>query len=265
MDIYNAKFLLTNQEGIWMKKIIGLIGISLTLLFFSITPLLNIVREFWIDYKLNERYEIDHAYRDTQGFNNIVDVQELTINDMSIQIIEEKTNKKAPLTYWDKNENVPPGDIVKIHLLLNEKEISIPDEIWLSNRNKGSRYYSWIDIVTVTDGLTGKKQINIVQRLTDDNHPMEKREWKLITISQNGVVSEDVIKYFKRSENKLGVKLINFSGTSLMSLGYYSDNTQGYPSLFFPFLYPFFTGIAGFIMLIMSLILFYKRRSKSWT
>lgn len=226
----------------------------------SIIPLFNIIREYWVEHKINERYEIQHAYQSKQGFEDIVDVPELTINDMSIKIIEEKTSKKAPLTSWDQDENVPPGDIVKIHLLLNDGEISKPDKIWLSNRHRGSRYFSWLDIVVVTDRLTGEKQINIVQRLTDDNHPMEGREWKIITIYQDSDVSEEALKYSERSDNKLGVKLINFSGTSLMSMGYYSDITKGYPSFLFPLLYPILTGMVGIVLLIIFSVLIYKRR-----
>lgn len=243
-----------------MKKLIVLISFSLIFLMVSIIPLFNIIREYWVEHKINERYEIHHAYQGKQGFEDIVDVPELTINDMNIKIIEEKTSKKAPLTSWDQDENVPPGDIVKIQLLLNDEEISKPDQIWLSNRHRGSRYFSWLDIVMVTDRLTDEKQINIVQRLTDDNYPMESREWKIITISQDNDVSEEVLKYSERSDNKLGVKLINFSGTSLMSMGYYSDITKGYPSLFFPLLYPILTGMVGIVLLIISLVLFYKRR-----
>ncbi|WP_416828157.1 hypothetical protein [Ectobacillus polymachus] len=243
-----------------MKKLIWLISFSLIFLMLSTIPLFNIIREYWIEHKINERYEVHHAYQGTQGFENIVDVPELTINDRNIKIIEEKTSKEAPLTSWDQDENVPPEGIVKIHFLLNDEEISKPDEIWLSNRNRGSRYFSWLDIVMVTDRLTGEKQINIVQRLTDDNYPMEDRKWKIITIPQDNDVREKVLKYSERSDNKLGVKLINFSDTSLMSMGYYSDITKGYPSLFFPLLYPILTGMVGVVLLIISLLLFYIRR-----
>ena len=180
---------------------------------------------------------------------------------MNIKIKEEKTDKKAPLTPWDIDENVPPGDIIKIHLLLNDKEISKPHEIWLSNRHRGSRYFSWLDIVTINDRVTGKKQISIVQRLTDDDHLMENRKWKIISISKDSVIKETHLAYSERSNNKLGVKLINFSGTSLMSMGYYSDITKGYPSIVFPFIYPIITGIFGVILLIVSLILYIKNRA----
>src|SRR5699024_11529295 len=100
------------------------------------------------------------------------------INDMDIKIIEEKTSKKAPLTSWDQDENVPPGDIVKIHLLLNDIEISEPDEIWLSNRHRGSRYFSWLDIIVVSDRLSGDNQNNIVHSFSSYIDAMESHDWK---------------------------------------------------------------------------------------
>lgn len=242
-----------------MKKITVLFCISIVFLLISVIPLFNIIREFWIEQKINDRYEINHAYQDEQGFRNIIDVQEIRINDMNIKIKEEETGKKAPLTPWDRDENVPPGDIVKLHLLLYEKEITEPDEIWLSNRNRGSRYFSWLDIITVNDRETDEKQVKIVQRLTDDSHPMEDRRWKIITISEVGDSKEELVTYAARSENKLAVKLINFSGTSLMSMGYYSDITKGYPGLIFPFIYPFLTGLVGIVILIICFVLFNKR------
>src|SRR5699024_1091501 len=128
----------------------------------------------------------------------------------------------------------------------------------LSKRNRGSRYFSWLDILSVKDYATGKTHIKIVQRLTDDDE-MDDREWKIITINDYGDVKEEKVSYETRSEHPLNVKLINFSDTSLMSLGYYSDIMQGYPSLIFPVLYPFVTGLFG---LIGTLIAFVKMRGK---
>lgn len=84
---------------------------------------------------------------------------------------------------------------------------------------------------------------------------METRKWKIITIAQNGEVDEEVLSYAQRSINHLGVKLIEFSGTSLMGMGYYSDVTKAYPSIFFPLLFPFLTGIAGLLLLIFLVVL----------
>jgi hypothetical protein len=220
------------------------------------------IREYWMETKITARYEIHHAYQ-RDGFENIIDVQELVVDGMKIKIREEPTGRKAPLTPWDQDEKVPPGDIVNIHLLLNDQEISNPDEIWLSNRNRGSRYFSWLDVLTVKDRVTGEKQISIVQRLTDDDHPMEGRKWKIITISQDSNVKEEELHYAQRRDHPLGVNLVNFSGTVLMSMGYYSDILQVYPSLFFPFLYPVLTFLVGLILLMIVLRLFYKRYRSS--
>ena len=110
------------------------------------------------------------------------------------------------------------------------------------------------DILTVKDRKTGEKEINIVQRLTDDSQPMEKRKWKIITIAHDGSIEEKVLSYAQRSDNHLGVKLIEFSGTSLMGMGFYSDITKSYPSLFFPLIYPFLTGVVGIFLLIIIVV-----------
>lgn len=76
---------------------------------------------------------------------------------------------------------------------------------------------------------------------------MAERAWKLIRISPEGEVSEETVSYADRSLHPLAVRLINYSGTSLMAMGYHSDILHGYPSLFFPLLYPFLTGVIGLI------------------
>src|SRR5699024_463350 len=123
--------------------------------------------------------------------------------------VEELTGKKAPLTTFDKDENVPPGDIVNIHLLVNGTLVSEPSEIWLSNRDRGSKYFSWLDIVTVKDFRNGESFVKIIQRISDDDE-MDYREWKIVSIDSRGDVTEEKINYGTRSENPLAVKLINF-------------------------------------------------------
>jgi hypothetical protein len=230
-----------------MKKMMYLSIVSFFLVAISFNPLFNYIREYIISDQINQRYEINHA---EQGYNTI-NVQELTVDDKNIKIQEENTGRHAESTLWDEEENVPPGDIVKIQFLLNDQKISTPDEIWLSNRERGSRYFSWIDILTVKDRKTGEKEISIVQRLTDDSQPMDQRKWKIITISHDGMIDEKVLSYAHRSDNRLGVKLIEFSGTSLMGMGFYSDITKSYPSVVFPLIYPLLTGVAGIFLLII--------------
>lgn len=204
-----------------------------------------------IEGNVSSRYLIEHAYVDESGFHRIIDDNKITVNGEKIEIIEEATDKKAPLTQWDEDEGVPMGDIVKIHLLLNGESITTPSEIWLSNRNRGSRYFSWLDIITVKDYATEKSFIKIIQRLTGDNE-LENRQWKIITIDEEGDVIEERINYPSQNIKPLNVELIHFSNTALISFGYYSDITKGYPNLIFSLIYPFVSGIIGLIGVIIT-------------
>ncbi|WP_153731438.1 hypothetical protein [Sporosarcina obsidiansis] len=235
-----------------LKKIILLV-FSVFLLLISIGPLLTMARELWTSSKVDGRYKVQHAYTDDNGFPDIIDTQTLTVHDQSIFIKEETTERKAPLTSWDREEGVPPGDIVNLQLVINGRNVSTADPIWLSNRQRGSRYFSWLDVLTVKDRVKGTEQLMIVQRLSDDDVVDNNRKWKIITVDRSGKTSEEHFTYKNRSDHPLGVKLVNFSYTGLMQMGYYSDLLKGYPSLIFPFTYPFATGLMGVVFLWLAL------------
>lgn len=219
----------------------------LILLVISAIPLFQMIREELTDWYLNTRYKIEQTYIE-QGFPTTIDVQEIEINGRIIEIVEEQTGKKGNLTLWDREEQVEAGDIVKLHLLVDGKEISQADEIWLSNRDRGSRYFSWLDILTVN------QKIAIVQRLTDDDEAMKNRRWKIIWIDEQGDITEEKVSYEKRNENLLAVRLINEADASLMSMGYYSDITKGYPSFLFPLIFPFGTALIGILLCIIAVL-----------
>ncbi len=227
-----------------MRK--NLFMISLILFVISALPLFQMLRERVTTWKLDNRYTIEQAY--AQGFLTHNDVSEIVVNGHLIEIVEEKTGEKGTLTYWDENEGVKPGDIVKLHLSIDNKEVTTTDEIWLSNRDRGGRYYSWLDILTVNDDIA------IVQRLTDDNGAMEDRRWKIIWIDEKGKLTEDQVSYYDRSENPLAVRLINISSTSLMGMGYYSDILFTYPTIFFPLMFPWGTGLFSILFFIIAFL-----------
>ncbi|MFJ7737657.1 hypothetical protein ACIQ2D_15185 [Lysinibacillus sp. NPDC097287] len=232
-----------------MRKNVCIFGLILFMI--SVIPLLLMVREVVTSWTIDLRYTIEQAYTE-QGFPTTINVQEIDINGRLIEIVEEPTGKKASLTSWDSDEGVEAGDIVKIHLLVDGQDVTQADEIWLSNREKGGSYFSWLDILTVND------KIAIVQRLTDDDAAMDDRRWKIIWIDEKGKITEDEISYQERGDNPLAVQLIKVSGTSLVAMGYYSDILMGYPSIFFPVLYPVGTGLVGIALCSMA----FRRRKK---
>lgn len=233
-----------------MNKNGMLLLLGLFLFIASAKPLFDMIREVVLEEKISDRYEINHAYV-KDGWPSIIDTYEIIIGSQHIELVEQNTGRKAPLTPWDKNEKVPPGDIVTIQFVLNGEEISTPSEIWLSNRDRGSRYFSWIDILNVKDLQSGENRIAIVQRVSDNEVPMDQREWRIFYINEaGGDWNEKKIRFQNRSEDLLGVKLINFSGTNRMAMGYYSDILHAYPTYFFPFLYPIGSGLIGILLLL---------------
>ncbi|QOR67842.1 hypothetical protein IM538_06835 [Cytobacillus suaedae] len=234
--------------------------VGLLLIIASAKPLFDMIREVILEENIRDRYEIHHAYV-KDGWPSIIDAPEIMIGSHHIELIERDTGKKAPLTPWDKNEKVPPGDIITVHFVLNGEEISTPSEIWLSNRDRGSRYFSWIDILKVKDLQTGENRIAIVQRVSDDDVSMDQREWRIFYINEvDGHWTEKLLRFQDRNEDLLGVKLINLSGTNRMSMGYYSDILHHYPTYFFPFLYPIGSGLLGIILVLTILLKSYLKK-----
>lgn len=257
--MFDTEKTITAEVIMIRKRTIAVLAMSIFFIAISFKPMFLMIREHWIGTEMMNRYQIDHAYK-KDGFPSILDAKEIEVNGIKIEILEKDTGKDAPQTYWDKGESVPGGDIVTVQIKLDGANIVEPTEMWLSNRSRGSRYFSWLDVLTVRDRKTGEDSIAIVQRLTDDEGLMEERAWRIVTVKRDGTWSDIVLAYKERSENPLGVRLVTVSGTSMIAMGYQSDILQSYPSLFFPLMYPWATSAIGVILLVMAVVMVGKDR-----
>ncbi|PGS50970.1 hypothetical protein [Bacillus sp. AFS041924] len=243
------------------RKFLAISGVLLMLL--SILPAFNIVRELWIDHTLVNRYEIEDALLDVDNEHDHHFVPEFTLNNQTITFKEERTGKIAPRTHWDKTEHVKGGEIVKLHILINHQEVTNPNKIWLSNYDRGLRYFYWVGVAVVKDLKSKTSEIKIVQRLTGDNEEVSNSKWKVITIHQDNRITEEKFSYKHRGKYALDVGVINFTNTnnSFKQLSYHSDilKGDGYPSLigfiFFPLIYPFGTLLYSIVALIIALFM----------
>ena len=99
-----------------------------------------------------------------------------------------------------------------------------------------------------------------MQRTSPDAAMMSERTWRVIWLDESGVLDEVHIPYKERSEHLLETRLINSSGTALMSMGFYSDIAHFWPNLFFPILYPGGTLIASIVLLLAALFVSIRGR-----
>jgi len=183
------------------------------------------IANHYIVENVNEKYH----------FSTELQTSEITIHNQHIKIIENKTGRLAPLSAWELEEEVPPGEIVETQLEINGEKVSVPTEVWLSNRERGDRYFSWLNFLTVKDRNTGVNHTAVIQRISTDDAPMDKRQWRIIHIYEDGKWAEENFSYNNRSQYPLGIKLVTQSGTQLMEMGYHTDPSPYY-GLIFPVL-----------------------------
>lgn len=225
--------MITIIGDVYMKKTKTTFITGVILLIISSPPILCMISEIVTDSIIKGAYSIKNI-NENQG--------SIEMNGINIKIKEEFTGEKRKELSYDSNEGAIINDIVKIHLLINNKEATKADEIWIPNKDKGGRYFSWLSILKVNSRLA------IIQRLSSNDAKMDDRQWKIIWIDKKGHIKEEHIFYKSRWKNPLAVRMIEYSNTDLMRMGYYTDILTIIPVIFFPFLYPILTGLVGLLL-----------------
>ncbi|PEJ59235.1 hypothetical protein CN692_07080 [Bacillus sp. AFS002410] len=244
-----------------MKKMKPITIFMSMIFILSAIPTFNIVRETVIGNQMEKRYQINDVYPLEENGKAINPT--ITVQGNKISFKEDNTGKTEPLSDSDIISDIKRKEVVKLHLFVNGHEITKPDAINVDTyRNKESeevRYNSWIGIMTVKDRETKTNSIKIVQRLSKDEVLDGDRKWKIITIDQHQQIKEETFEANDRGESSYNVEMINNSGTSLMGMGYHSDILEGWPSIFFPIVFPFGSLLVSTIALV---IIFFRRNVK---
>ncbi|RWZ58573.1 hypothetical protein EQV77_06295 [Halobacillus fulvus] len=117
-----------------------------------------------------------------------------------------------------------------------------------------NRYHGYFGMVKMTERSTGEEQLIIIQRLFEDfrSLPEQDWEWKTISISEDGEVKTDQFKRDEIADPAYRRDLISHTTASPYALGYKSNVFHYYPSIFFPFLYPFVTAVLGIIFVVIG-------------
>lgn len=225
------------------------VKIGLVLLILSSFPLFSMGREAYINNKILGRYEMMTA-GNQDGYPKALDSRLEEVNGYQIEIVEEPTGRKETLMEHEIEFGEVPREIVMAQIVVDGQTISEPYEIKLGARMDHTRYFSYIEILTVKDKKEQKERVAILVTREPDDVGAKGGVWDIFWLDGDSVTKET----FSLSErgNHLAARMINYAGLSNMSFGYYSDINHYYPTLAFPIIYPFGTVVIGILLFIFG-------------
>jgi hypothetical protein len=129
-----------------------------------------------------------------------------------------------------------------------------------------NRYHNYLHLSRVTDHRDESTYLVVTQRLVPSPgwRPPDSEwrdEWMLfraLWLAADGSVREDVFSYGDRGSPPIRAVLAN--PVSPRPIGFYSDLLQGWPSCFYPVLYPLVSAAGGFVLLLLGIISLKSRR-----
>ena len=236
-----------------IKKIVFcLIGTILVLTSLPIST--KMVMELIHNQKMNQEYKITNV---SEGFPPT----ESTFN-FKDHIVEIKETIKDEESYIDPWSNRVV--IADLSLKLDGKEIDILKDYPIRLEEEGlNRYYGEIAYLILEDNKNGETQFVILLKKTRELQkempngdivggvPAEKLKYTLYTLDEKGTLKNKSFSFSER--DALQTELLNAGAVVPYSIGYYTDAWEGYPSIFFPLIFPFGTLVIGFILILVYL------------
>ena len=235
-----------------MKKrlVFFLIGIILFLTSLPIST--KMVMELIHNQKMDATYEITNV---NQGYPSI----ESTFH-FNNHIISIKETIKNVDSYTDPWRN--KVGIADLSLNIDGEEMDTlidhpirVDEVGLN------RYYGEIAYLILEDKQTSKTQFIAILKKTKELQkempngdvvgwvPPEKLKYTLHAIDEDGSLNNQSFSLSNR--NAIQTELLNAGAMAPHSIGYYTDAWGFYPTIFFPFIFPFITLVMGFILILV--------------
>ncbi|WHY73716.1 hypothetical protein [Fictibacillus enclensis] len=107
--------------------------------------------------------------------------------------------------------------------------------------------YPYFALVFVENLMTKKENL-VLARANDENG----KTYRFLWISKNGKIIAETFNNKERTEKLYRTDIINAGSISPITLGYKSNAVEFYPTLFFPFLYPLLSALAGVFLIIIG-------------
>ncbi|NEU32423.1 hypothetical protein GN156_16870 [bacterium LRH843] len=281
-----------------MRKGIVFLTVSLLLILLSVQPLYLMGQEVLLQQTVNSQYKIENIYHPvdmtTDPFKKLQYLQdgmmkpfpemkrEIFVNGKEISDYSEFMNGvnvsegnqlsriisfyNTDITLVDTFTGTEEPDVrekSKVQILIQGMNYAEPVSLEIRPTHlDNNRYHGYLGMLKMTNHSTKEEDLIIIQRLFEDSFSTSEKDfkWKVISINKGGSVKTDIFTREDIDNPSYRRDLIVKATVSPYALGYKSNILQSYPSLFFPFLYPFGTMVIGIILLVIGLFLEKKRR-----
>lgn len=235
-----------------MKKRLVFFLLGTILLLTSLPISTKMVMELIHNQKMNEDYKITSV---SKGFPPTEST--FTYKDQIVEIEETIKDEESYIDPWSNTIG-----IADLSLTLDGEEIDSLKGYPIRLEEEGlNRYYGEIAYLILKDKKNDKTNFIILLKKTRELQkempngdivggvPTEKLKYTLYALDEEGNFKNKSFNFSER--DALQTELLNAGAVIPYSIGYYTDAWEGYPTLFFPLIFPFVTLVIGFILILV--------------
>ncbi len=219
--------------------------IGLGLLVVSTPPLFLMAREVAVGSVVRERYAVERIVSSEKGMEG--GGLRAEIGGHIVELVDNRP--VAPDEPFKINDTRESGSV---SIRVDGRAVSTPVKaIVRLHRRDANRYWGYVYLMRLVD-REGPERLVVAQNLGQG-------EYRTVSIFANGNIVEDTFSYAARCSPPVRAELIR--SVVPHPSGYCSDVMQVWPSLFYPILYPWFSGLVGFVSLGTAGVLWRRRRA----
>jgi len=224
-----------------LKRSSPLLLIGLLLLSISAYPLFLMAREVHANSCINKRYRFKEVY-DSQSAT--IGNHRISLSDTTPETSDQSARVRGEVQIDIDGRHYATAHNIEIRPAFHD----------------ANRYWGFLVLVKATDNQTKKEFLTLAQnvgvdsqvpRLPSGGYNFDYQRFRLISIDQQGVIHDETFFRKDRSDPVLRARLASFVAPSPM--GYYSDILCGWPSLLFPIIFPWLSGLVGALFMMIAL------------
>jgi len=224
-----------------LKRSSASLWLGVFLLAISAYPLFLMAREIWTNSAVNKRYRFHGVYESQSA---TIGNHRISLSDTTPETSDQSAREHGDVQIDIDGKNYATAHNVEIRPAFHDR----------------NRYWGFLALVKVEDNKKGGNFLALAQKLGVDSkvsrlprsgYDFDYLRFRIISIDQQGMIHDEIFFRKDRSTPVLRARIANYVSPSPM--GYYSDIMCGWPSLLFPVIFPWLSGLVGALCIAFAL------------